>query len=725
MNPERWRQIKQLYTSALEIDQDRREAFLQKACTGDESLRKEIERLLAQQAEAEDLLGTPALEVAARALAQDEEDKLQPDYVGRSLLHYPITEKIGEGGMGVVYKARDTHLDRAVAIKVLPAAVVADPERKRRFIQEAKAASALNHPNIIDIHDINTDAGVDFIVMEHVAGKTLDRRIGRKGLRIGEVLKYAVQIADALAAAHAAGIVHRDLKPANIMVTETGLIKVLDFGLAKLTQPLESEVSATASAMESLTGEGRIMGTVTYMSPEQAEGKTVDARSDIFSLGSVLYEMISGKQAFQGDSTLSTLSAIIEKGPPPLSAKVPPDLERIVTRCLREDPARRFQAMADVKVELEELKTASESGRLQGVPAVAKRVSPFRLAVVALAVIACIAAGWYWLGRRRSVEPQAVLTPVPLTSYPGLEWFPSLSPDGTQVAFEWCPEGPGRNCDIYIKQIGVEPPSRVTRNPAEDCCPAWSPDGTSIAFLRETSPSKAGIWITPQRGGQERQLAETDLSHLKSPYLAWTPDSKSIAFPDATAPGLFILSVQTGEKRRLTERADTHPAFSPDGRKLAFTNGGTDIYLLRLTEGYMPQGAPERLASVGDTWVGLTWAPDGEDIVFTVGTWGSSELCRMAASASATPRRLPFASENACYPSVSRHGNRLAYAVQRQDVNIWRVDLGKPGFYPSRPAQLISSTRTEVYPAYSPNGSKIAFFSDRSGAYDVWIAPGV
>jgi len=243
--------------------------------------------------------------------------------------------------------------------------------------------------------------------------------------------------------------------------------------------------------------------------------------------------------------------------------------------------------------------------------------------------------------------------------------------------------------------------------------------------LRETSPSKAGIWITPQRGGQERQLAETDLSHLKSPYLAWTPDSKSIAFPDATAPGLFILSVQTGEKRRLTERADTHPAFSPDGRKLAFTNGGTDIYLLRLTEGYMPQGAPERLASVGDTWVGLTWAPDGEDIVFTVGTWGSSELCRMAASASATPRRLPFASENACYPSVSRHGNRLAYAVQRQDVNIWRVDLGKPGFYPSRPAQLISSTRTEVYPAYSPNGSKIAFFSDRSGAYDVWITPGI
>ena len=235
MNPERWQEIKRLYNSALELESDRREAFLQEACAGDASLRKELERLLAQQAEAEDLLGTPALEVAARALAQDQKDEPRPDYVGRTLLHYRITEKIGEGGMGIVYKARGLHLDRAVAIKVLPADAMADPERKRRFVQEARAASALSHSGIVQIYDINSDAGVDFIAMEHVAGKTLDRRIGRKGLRISEALKYAVQIADALAAAHAAGIVHRDLKPPNIMVTETGLIKVLDFGLAKLT----------------------------------------------------------------------------------------------------------------------------------------------------------------------------------------------------------------------------------------------------------------------------------------------------------------------------------------------------------------------------------------------------------------------------------------------------------------------------------------------------------
>ncbi len=721
MNAERWQRIKQLYNSALDLEPDRQEAFLDEACADDEALRKEIERLLAQHSAAERLMGTPALDAAARALAQDRKEEPLPEYVGRSLLHYRITEKIGEGGMGVVYKALDTHLDRTVAIKILPAAAVADPERKRRFIHEAKAASALNHPSIIDIHDINSDAGVDFIVMEHVPGKTLDRRIGRKGLRIGEALKYAVQIADALATAHAAGIVHRDLKPANIMVTETGRVKVLDFGLAKLTRPLQSDGSGTVASIESLSGEGRIIGTVAYMSPEQAEGKSVDARSDIFSFGSVLYEMLTGRQAFHGDSTISTLSAIIGNDPPPLGADIPADLERIITRCLRKDPARRFQAMADVRVELGELKEAAESGRPGDVPAARTRVSPMRFALVIAAIVALVAAGWYWRSQRRSAEQEVVLTPVPLTSYPGCEWFPSFSPDGMQVAFEWCAGGPGRDCDIYIKQIGVEPPFRLTSDPAEECCAAWSPDGNHIAFLRDVSPTRAALLITPQRGGQERVLSETDVSHMDGPYLAWTPDSKWLAFPDRAGPGLFLLSIQTGEKRRLTDRHHGHPAFSADGRTLAFTEGGTDIYLLRLAAGYVPQGKPERIASVGDTWVGIDWTPDGGDLIFTAGTWASSELWRMAATASSTPRRLPFASENCCYPSVSRHGNRLAYAVRKNDSNIWRTDLTEHGPKPAVALPLIASTRQEACPAYSPDGGRIAFFSDRSGAYELWV----
>jgi len=282
--------------------------------------------------------------------------------IGRSLDHYQIVEKIGEGGMGVVYKARDLHLDRFVALKILPPEKVADPDRKRRFVQEAKAASALNHPNIVTIHDIDTAEGVDYIAMEFLAGRTLAQSIPPGGLPIATALEWAVQIADALAAAHAAGIVHRDLKPANVMVGENGRIKILDFGLVKLALPYGPEITQTATAA------GSIMGTVSYMSPEQAEGRLVDGRSDIFSFGAVLYEMVSGTRPFERDSSVSTLAAVLHHEPPvPRSA--PPDLAAIINRCLRKNPADRIQRADEVKRELQQV------GRSVLVPAVA--VLPF------------------------------------------------------------------------------------------------------------------------------------------------------------------------------------------------------------------------------------------------------------------------------------------------------------------------------------------------------------
>src|SRR6266852_7051487 len=272
--------------------------------------------------------------------------------IGEILGHYRIESKLGEGGMGEVWKARDTRLDRFIALKTLPAEKVADPERRNRFVLEAKAASALNHPNIVHVYDIADSEGIPFIAMEYVAGKTLDQLTGRNGLRLNEALKYAIQIADALARAHSSGIVHRDLKPSNIMVDEHGLVKVLDFGLAKLTEPVPGEFSLTQSLRtpeNPKTEEGTIVGTAAYMSPEQAEGKPVDARSDIFSFGSVLYEMTTGRRAFHGDSQIATLSAILKEEPKPASGLVPDvprDLEMIINRCLRKDPARRFQYMA-------------------------------------------------------------------------------------------------------------------------------------------------------------------------------------------------------------------------------------------------------------------------------------------------------------------------------------------------------------------------------------------
>ena len=279
----------------------------------------------------------------------------------RKLGHYEVLEKLGEGGMGVVWKARDTRLDRFVALKVLPAEKMGEPERERRFVQEARAASALNHPNIITIYDIDRADDASFIAMEFVHGKALDQLIPRKGLRLNEALKYATQIADALSAAHAAGIVHRDLKPGNVMVNENGNVKVLDFGLAKLTeQGAGGEFTRTETIAQSAkTEEGKIVGTVSYMSPEQAEGKKVDARSDIFAFGALLYEMLTGRRAFQGDSKLSTLAAILNNEPEPVEqvvSGIPREVTRIVQRCLRKDPQRRAQGMADVKLALEELR---------------------------------------------------------------------------------------------------------------------------------------------------------------------------------------------------------------------------------------------------------------------------------------------------------------------------------------------------------------------------------
>ena len=306
--------------------------------------------------------------------------------LGQSIAHYTIVDKLGEGGMGVVYKARDAHLDRFVALKVLPPEKVADPERKRRFVQEAKAASALNHPNIVHIYDISSADGVDFIAMEYVSGRTLDRLIERKGLRLNEALGYSVQIADALAKAHSAGIVHRDLKPSNIMVNDDGIVKLLDFGLAKLTEVLtkDGEYASTLTAEgagEALTEKGVILGTVAYMSPEQASGKPVDTRSDVFSFGSVFYEMLTGRRAFHGESAALTLAAIIREEPKPLhevAVEVPEEVGRVLRRCLHKDPQRRWQSMSDLKAVLQDLKEESDSGKLSGaaVAAVARRATP-------------------------------------------------------------------------------------------------------------------------------------------------------------------------------------------------------------------------------------------------------------------------------------------------------------------------------------------------------------
>jgi Tol biopolymer transport system component/tRNA A-37 threonylcarbamoyl transferase component Bud32 len=659
--------------------------------------------------------------------------------IGRTISHYSLIEKLGEGGMGVVYKARDTHLDRFVAIKVLPAEKVADPERKQRFVQEAKAASSLNHPNIITIYDIGQAEGVDFISMECVSGKTLDRLIPRHGMRLNEVLKCAVQIADALARAHSAGIVHRDLKPGNIMVNEHGLVKVLDFGLAKLTEATPVDGDDSTRTMRPTTEEGKIVGTVAYMSPEQAEGKKVDARSDIFSFGSVLYEMVTGGQAFHGDTKASTLAAILKDNPRPASQLVdglPREVERLISRCLRKDVNQRSQHIDDVKIALEELKEESDSGVL-GTAAVAKTKPGYRLTWVLTIVAALlIGAAGLWF-RLKSGSPEVPLVAVPLTSYGGLELWPTLSPDGTQVAFSW--DGEKQNkFDIYVKQIGVEPPFRLTSDAAMDYSPAWSPDGGFIAFLRELSHDKTDIVLVPQRGGPERILSEIKGSMQQAlpwgPYLSWTPDSKWIVCPAPKSGervwALHLFSTETGEQTELTsppssEAGDVAPAVSPDGKTLVFSRVSPDffnatLWLLHLKDGYKPVGKEEQIQSPGITNIGAAWLPNGREFVFGSETGTNYGLWRTAVSKGAVSRRLDLGSAGA-EPTISRLGNRLAFAVFQFRGNIWRVDLNGPGKEPSQPIRFIFSTQNEFYPAFSPDGRRIAFMSERSGTQEIWI----
>ncbi len=539
--------------------------------------------------------------------------------IGKSLRSYRIEAKLGAGGMGVVYKAVDSRLGRTAAIKILSTAAL-NADRERRFVQEAKAASSLNHPNIVTIYDIDTQdvdgKPIQYIAMEYVAGDTLDHLIGRKGLRIRDVLKYAVQIADALAAAHAAGIVHRDLKPSNVIVTPQGVVKILDFGLAKLSEPAGADAYAETLHGEGspLTEEGTILGTVAYMSPEQADGKKVDTRSDVFSFGSVLYEMATGQRAFAGGSKLSSLSAVLYKDPQPASqtaAEVPPELDRIISRCLKKDPERRWQTMADVKVALEELREEMDFSNfaLAGPTPVPRKASRIRLWTGA-GLLAGILLG---LALRISYERRYSPPPEPpsyrrLTFRRGDVTSAKFAPGDTVVySAEW----DGAPSTLFSAQPGNREAQPLALPSARVL--AISPTGEMAILLGGADVGT--LARVPFGGGAPREVLE-GVSGAD-----WGPDGESLAVVRALG-GKFRLEYPIGTVLYETEkRPPMMPRVSADGKLVAFFDFDVEVgdYALCV----VGPNHPRQVLSRGWRAIGaLDWSADNREVWFSGGQPG-------------------------------------------------------------------------------------------------------
>ena len=651
--------------------------------------------------------------------------------------------------MGVVYKAEDVNLGRKVALKFLPEELLQHRQALERFQREARTASVLNHPNICIIHEVGEHAGQPFIAMELLEGETLDRRIGAKPLRTEVLLEWAIEIADALQAAHSEGIIHRDIKPANIMITRRSQAKVLDFGLAKLIGEPGTAVGTpqqTCAAAEDpatlQTNTGMAIGTWAYMSPEQARGEALDERTDVFSFGTVLYEMATGQRAFQGDSKMSILAAVLNQDPKPpseIARALPPDLEKIISRCLRKDSSQRFQHMVDLKGALRDLKEESTSGQLglkEGADSSGKPRGFSLLRWVTLSVlgVSLPVAGWFWLGRS-AVQPRDSLIAVPLTSYPGQERQPCFSPDGNQVAFSWNGEKQD-NFDIYVKLILTGAQRRLTTAPEADSIPAWSPDGNFIAFVRQGPGVKTAVYLVSPLGGQERKVA--DISPTDRYYaggLTWTPDGESLVVTDRNSDSeplcLFLLFVGSGQKRRLTSPGekvsiDFQPALAPDGRTLAFIRGSStlgilNMYLLSLSENFQPIGEPKQLTFDGQGTNRPVWTAEGREIVFSYGALYSPHLFRIAASSSGKRQRLAGVGEDGSEAAISHRTHRLVYTRELRDENIWRLEVSGPDGKISSPIKLISSTRVDRDAQLSPDGKKIVFSSNQTGNFEIWI----
>jgi serine/threonine protein kinase len=770
MTPDRWQQVKEIFNSAITCRPEERSVFISQACFGDEALRSEVESLIASHEESGSFIDKPAFEAAASLLA-NEKAELR---AGQTIGSYEVISFLSRGGMGEVYLAEDKRLGRKVALKLLPASFTTDADRLRRFEQEARAASALNHPNIITIYEIREGAGSHIIATEFVEGETLRLRLSRSALTLSETLNIAIQVADALSAAHKAGIIHRDIKPENIMLRPDGYVKVLDFGLAKLSEEATPAVAAEAPTIQVRTGSGIVIGTAGYMSPEQARGLGVDHRSDIFSLGAVIYEMLARRKPFEGDTASDTLAAILKTEPPPLprvAKGVPSELVRIVNKTLRKDREERYQVVKDLWLDLKALRqelefqdkldrsVASEGDATGAIVAVdptealsGPRHTAARSAIsnisesisveikrhkigamlALLMVLLIVGAGGFgvykWLQRE---QPVAHFWNVKLTrlTNSGNVIDATVSPDGKYIVYALSDRS---SQSLYIRQVSTANDKQIV--------PAgrvgffgitFSPDGTELYYAIKANLDTGTLYRMPVLGGTPNKVLEK----IDGP-ISFSPDGRQFVlvrgnYPNPGESALVIANLDGSGERNLIVKKNperlspiffTGPSWSPDGKIIAATVqtvGGRSKVV-----GFSPDDGSEKDLSP-DSWPfsgRVQWLRDMSGLLVIAGDNVGSAQVWIVNYPDGRTRRVT--NDLGTYRSIGlTQDGKTFTTVQAQGlVNLWvvpegnsskavRLPTGNIGFYSSAGNNL----------SWAPDG-RLVFVSNEGGLADIWIA---
>jgi serine/threonine protein kinase len=664
---------------------------------------------------------------------------------GTQLGRYEVRSKIAEGGMGEVYLAQDTKLDRRVALKILPEDVASHPQRMQRFVQEAKAASSLNHPNILTIYEIGTETGAHFIATEFIDGETLGRQMLRSLPAMTEAIDIASQVASALASAHAAGIVHRDIKPENIMVRRDGIVKVLDFGLAKLTEGWRADEVDQDAATKAMvqTEPGVVMGTTAYMSPEQVRGLELDPRTDIWSLGVVLYEMITGSAPFKSETAGDTSAAILKSEPLGISQHVPDtpwELERIVRKALEKDREERYQVVKDLLLDLKSLKRdfelnaefersgapPSQERRLSGANRQATRSrasASVRTSGLTQQIGLTSRARWLWL---------AAIVSIPFLFLGGWYWWRHREPDANRFAeftvtqlvsrkndlgesganhARFSPDGKfvayaaakGGNSSIWLKQIGGGEPFTNQTEQGAVSSPIWSPDGLQIAFLSKRD-AQNGIWTMPAFGGSPTQLKQ--LESYSRELVAWSREGKIYFVMQKNLYALDVASQQISQVTKFDQARDRSFSLSPDEERIAYNeiqDEQSDIWII-------PKGGgpPQRATNDKAEDSNPVWTVDGQSIIYSSRRNGINQIC-LAHLDGRPPVQLTINDSNSEVMDVSSDGAKVLYATGRDESDLWSVKVDRP-----KELQLTSGTGIELWPDVAPDGKTITFQATRA-----------